>query len=292
MTAIIIFSAVVLIALYVAVIFVPSMFFYKRGYTAEMLAGKQIVAHRGGAKLAPENSLLAIEKGIQSGADMIESDIHQSRDGELIVCHDPTLDRTTTGKGKIADLTLDEIRRFSIVDQNGNATNERIATLKQVLDLVESYRAKGKNVTLLIEIKHASGQYPGIEKRLVCELRQRGALEWCTAQSFADSVLFTLHELCPDLRLEKLMICPLPGLPFIVDGFSISRFSYERYGFVKSFNCMWQGVNREFVEQAHAHGKEVKLWTFDDMNAAVVDADGFITDRPDIWHSARLRFGD
>ena len=55
---------------------------------------------------------------------------------------------------------------------------------------------------------------------------------------------------------------------------------------------MWQGVNREFVEQAHAHGKEVKLWTFDDMNAAVVDADGFITDRPDIWHSARLRFGD
>ena len=65
MTAIIIFSAVVLIALYVAVIFVPSMFFYKRGYTAEMLAGKQIVAHRGGAKLAPENSLLAIEKGIQ-----------------------------------------------------------------------------------------------------------------------------------------------------------------------------------------------------------------------------------
>lgn len=71
MTAIIIFSAVVLIALYVAVIFVPSMFFYKRGYTAKMLAGKQIVAHRGGAELAPENSLLAIEKGIQSGADMI-----------------------------------------------------------------------------------------------------------------------------------------------------------------------------------------------------------------------------
>ena len=247
MTAIIIFSAVVLIALYVAAIFVPSMFFYKRGYTAEMLAGKQIVAHRGGAKLAPENSLLAIEKGIQSGADMIEIDIHQSRDGELIVCHDPTLDRTTTGKGKIADLTLDEIKRFNIVDQNGNATNE---------------------------------------------LRQRGALEWCTAQSFADSVLFTLHELCPDLRLEKLMICPLPGLPFIVDGFSISRFSFEKYGFVNSFNCMWQGVNREFVEQAHAHGKEVKLWTFDDMNAAVVDADGFITDRPDIWHSARLRFGD
>ncbi|MGM9811700.1 MAG: glycerophosphodiester phosphodiesterase [Muribaculaceae bacterium] len=292
MTAIIIFSAVVLVAVYVAAIFVPSMFFYKRGYTTEKLAGKLIVAHRGGAKLAPENSLLAIEKGIQCGADIIEIDIHQSRDGELIVCHDPTLDRTTTGKGKIADLTLDEIKRFSIVDQNSNATNERIATLQQVLDLVESYRAKGRNVGLLIEIKHVAGQYQGIEKRLVIELSRRDALSWCSAQSFDDGVLFTLHSLCPTLQLEKLLICPLPGLPFIVDGFGISRFSFEKYGFVNSFNCMWQGVNHKFVEQAHANGKEVKLWTFDDLNAAVVDADGFITDRPDIWQNARKRFGN
>ena len=256
MTAIIIFSAVVLIALYVAVIFVPSMFFYKRGYTAEMLAGKQIVAHRGGAKLAPENSLLAIEKGILSGADMIEIDIHQTLDNAIVVCHDPTLDRTTTGKGKIAELTLAQIKQFNIIDSDGNATDERIATLQQVLDLVESYRAKGSKVTMLIEIKHASGQYPGIEQRLVDEIRRRDAFDWCTAQSFADPVLFTLHSLCPELRIEKLLICRLPGLPLIIDGFNITRFSYEKYHFVSSFNFMWQGTSRGDILDIHNHGKD------------------------------------
>lgn len=76
-----------------------------------------IVGHRGGAGMAPENSLQCIEKGIQTGADMIEIDIHLTKDGELVVCHDQTIDRTTTGTGKIAEMTLSEIRKFHIVDK-------------------------------------------------------------------------------------------------------------------------------------------------------------------------------
>ena len=287
MTSILIISVVLLFAIYVASIFVPSLFFYKRGYHASMLAGKQIVAHRGGAQLAPENSLLAIEKGILCGADMIEIDIHQTLDKAIVVCHDPTLNRTTTGKGKIAEMTLAQIKQYNIIDQNGKATAERIATLQQVLDLVESYRAKGSDVKMLIEIKHASGQYPGIEQRLVDEIRRRDAFGWCTAQSFADPVLLTLHSLCPNLRIEKLLLFRLPGLPLIVDGFSITRFSYEKYHFVSSFNMMWQGANRSVIDDIHRHGKEVKLWTMQGTDAPVLDADGFITDRPDLWMCSR-----
>lgn len=291
MTTIVIITIVTLVLIYVASIFVPSMFLYHQGYTAESLAGKVIVAHRGGASLAPENSLLAIEKGILSGADMIEIDIHQTLDNAIVVCHDPTIDRTTTGSGKIAELTLAQIKQFSIIDSEGNATNERIATLRQVLDLVESHRAKGSKVTMLIEIKHASGQYPGIEQRLIDEIRHRNAFDWCTAQSFADPVLFTLHSLCPELRIEKLLICRLPGLPFIIDGFNITRFSYEKYHFVSSFNLMWQGTSRSDILDIHSHGKEVKLWTMEGVDAPVLDADGFITNRPDIWQNTRLSFG-
>ena len=85
MTTIVIITIVTLVIIYVASIFIPSLIFYQRGYTAESLKGKVIVAHRGGASLAPENSLLAIEKGILSGADMIEIDIHQTLDNAIVV---------------------------------------------------------------------------------------------------------------------------------------------------------------------------------------------------------------
>ena len=78
-----------------------------------------VASHRGDWRNFPENSLEAIDNAIKMGVDIVELDVQRTKDGELILMHDPTLDRTTTGKGKIAEVALDSIRKLKL--KNGCA---------------------------------------------------------------------------------------------------------------------------------------------------------------------------
>ncbi len=98
-----------------------------------------VVAHRGDWRYAPENSLAAIENVIKMGVDIVELDIHKTKDGHLILMHDNTLDRTTTGHGKISDYTLAEIKKLKLRNGLGIHTRHTVPTLKEALLL-----AKGK----------------------------------------------------------------------------------------------------------------------------------------------------
>ncbi len=98
-----------------------------------------VVAHRGDWRYAPENSLAAIENVIKMGGDIVELDIHKTKDGHLILMHDNTLDRTTTGHGKISDYTLAEIKKLKLRNGLGIHTRHTVPTLKEALLL-----AKGK----------------------------------------------------------------------------------------------------------------------------------------------------
>lgn len=80
----------------------------------------EIIGHRGGASIGPENTLACFKKGIEAGADMIELDIHLTKDNVIVICHDETINRTTNGEGRIEDLTLDEIRKCKVEDADGN----------------------------------------------------------------------------------------------------------------------------------------------------------------------------
>ena len=94
-----------------------------------------VVAHRGDWRNAPENSLQAFENCIEMGVDMIEIDLKKTKDGHLIIMHDNTIDRTTDGKGKPSDYTLEEIRRFRLKNGLGRVTFHPIPTLEEVLGL-------------------------------------------------------------------------------------------------------------------------------------------------------------
>jgi len=250
---------------------------YKKGYSQEEIAGLIVVAHRGGAALGPENTLRAIERGMASGADMVEIDIHQTADGKVVVCHDESIDRTTNGKGLIRDLTFDEIRSFYIVDKDGNVTDQKIPTLDEVLDLID-----GK-VKLLAEIKRTADIYQGIEQQLVDAIKKHNASSWVVAQSFNDSVLEKLHEISPDLRLEKLWIFKFAGVDDAVDGW-INDYSYEKYSYVSSFNFYYRSVTDSLIDEIHRHGKEVKIWTVGaPSDTPHLSVDGIITDHPDLW---------
>lgn len=92
-----------------------------------------VVVHRGDWRNAPENSLGAIERSIAMGADMVEIDIQQTKDSQFVVIHDRTIDRTMTGKGKVADYTVGELKQFLLKSGNGIKTYERILTLEEAL---------------------------------------------------------------------------------------------------------------------------------------------------------------
>ncbi len=98
-----------------------------------------VIAHRAGWRNACENSILAIEMAIEMGVDMIEIDLKKTSDNELILMHDHTLDRTTTGKGKVKDHTLEEIKELYLKDGAGHKTLFKVPTLREAL-----LAAKGK----------------------------------------------------------------------------------------------------------------------------------------------------
>ena len=94
-----------------------------------------VIAHRGDWRNFPENSLEAIESAIQMGVDIVELDVHRTADGELVVCHDKTIDRTTNGKGKINELTLEYIKSRNLRAGHKVVTRFKMPTLEEALDV-------------------------------------------------------------------------------------------------------------------------------------------------------------
>ena len=92
-----------------------------------------VIAHRGDWRNAPENSIQAIKNCIDMGLDMVEIDVRKTKDGHLVLMHDETIDRTTTGSGKVTDWTLDSLKTLALVDGLNVATNHRIPTLEEAL---------------------------------------------------------------------------------------------------------------------------------------------------------------
>lgn len=80
-------------------------------------------------KSVPENSISAVKAAIASGADALECDTHRTKDGQIVICHDLSINRTTTGNGDIPSLTLEQIKSYKLLDRNGNPTNETMPTL-------------------------------------------------------------------------------------------------------------------------------------------------------------------
>ena len=94
-----------------------------------------VVSHRADWRNAPENSLQAIQNCIEMGVDMVEIDLKKTKDGQLILMHDKTIDRTTTGKGKPGDYTLEELRKFNLRNGAGHKTRHKIPTFEEVMTL-------------------------------------------------------------------------------------------------------------------------------------------------------------
>jgi glycerophosphoryl diester phosphodiesterase len=161
-----------------------------------------ITAHRGGAALWPENSLTAFLNALALGVDLVETDVHLSADGAVVVLHDPVVDRTTTGTGAVRALTAAELSRLRLRDADGRATDDSVPTLAQLLDLLGPAA-----VELLLEIKvdDRSQPYAGIEDKVLALVRQRQMAGRVMIMAFERDTISRVRALDPAIRTVLLI---------------------------------------------------------------------------------------
>jgi len=245
-----------------------------QGATVPLLA-----AHRGGAALWPENSLLAFRNAVALGADYLELDVHLSRDGEVMVIHDPTLDRTTTGTGPVVDRTAAELRALRLKDRSQTVTAEGIPTLDEVVALAA---AGGRRLLLEIKVDAGKARYPGIEERVVAILDRHGMAAATVVMAFEAETWRRVRALRPEIRagaLYSARALPSPS--------AVSRaLSEARSAGVGFMGLAYALVTPEAVAEARKAGVELGAWTVNEpdvMRMLIDQGIGvLITDRPDL----------
>lgn len=158
---------------------------------------QRVIGHRGARDLWPENGLAGFRNVLGLGVYGVEFDIHPTRDGNLAVIHDATLDRTTSGQGPVAARSMAELGALRLRGPDGT-TDEGVPSLDRVLDVLA-----GSNVELHVELKAdgANKPYPGLEREAVARVRHRGLEGRTVLTSFWLDVLARLREETPDGRL-------------------------------------------------------------------------------------------
>lgn len=205
-----------------------------------------ICAHRGFPEKYPMNTLPSIEAAIKLGCPRIEYDVHWTSDRKIVVCHNATIDDTSNGKGEIASMTFDELRKYDF----GSWKAERFAgtvipSLAEVLDLANKLNPK---LLHFVEVKVESVVFA---EAVIAELYSHNLKGRFRLNSFHLQLLKEMKKRHPEIMLN--------GNPDM----SLSEFSYEDYRLFDSVGLFRDRVTPEIVQGFHSVGTEVDAWTID-----------------------------
>lgn len=231
----------------------------------------KITAHRGASGTAPENTAIAIEQAITSGAEYVEIDVQETRDGRIVLLHDEDLKRTTGFKKNIRETNFSELADLeagSWFDERFRG--EKIPALEQIIEL-----CRGR-ILLNIELKF-NGSQEMLAERVVTIVRNANA---------EDSVLITSFEL-PLIDKVKLLTTQIKtGLIFyFMPSYDIMNMQHPVLSVHK------RNVTKRFLKKTHSHGKEVHVWTVndeEDMHQLLeLKVDNIITNFPGTLYAIR-----
>ncbi len=245
---------------------------------AQSMMAPLFAAHRGGAALWPENSLLAFRNALALGTDYLELDVHLTLDGEVVVIHDATLDRTTTGRGPVRERTLAELGPLRLKDKDGAVVEEPIPTLDQVVALA----AAGKRQMLLeIKLDERRRRYPGIEEKVFAVLDRHRFTAFAVVMAFEAETWRRVRQLRPDARTGALYSTRM----LAASGVEGELQSLREAGV--TFVGLHQGlVGPRVPTQARLAGLTLGVWTVNERAAIarfLTEGVGVvITDRPDL----------
>ena len=242
------------------------------GYKCEMPRRDRLlrIAHRGASGHCPENTRASFVRAIELGADMVELDCQRTQDAAVVVIHDETLDRTTSGKGRVQDFTLREIKALDAGAWFGSEfAGEEVLTLEQAVEILRG------RVQLNLEIKGEDS--PGrLEIQCVGIVRSLRFFADTCFSSFSPARMRLVRDLAEDARIAVLMDA---GTPWS-DGFALAA----DLG-AEAMHPERRLVTADAVGEAHRRGLEVRVWPVNrpaEMEAlADLGVDGIFTDFPE-----------
>jgi glycerophosphoryl diester phosphodiesterase len=220
----------------------------------------KLMGHRGALEEAPENTIKSFQTAVKSNVQAMELDIHLSKDGEIVVIHDPTLERTTNGKGAVKDFTLEELKKLDAGE------GEKIPTLKEALDYILPL-----DIEVQIEIKAQHLEVP-----LSKFLKDYPAKDLIHVICFNHYIIKAFKEMNPDIRTT----CLLYGLPLnpveIIEACKADGISVNT-----------QLISPQLVEQCHQKNYLVTAWTANDLETykmmESLNLDYLGTDKPSLF---------
>jgi len=239
-----------------------------------------IFAHRGSSIYAPENTLAAFTLAVQQQADAIELDAKLSADGQIVVMHDETVDRTTNGTGWINALTLAELKRLDAGCKFSPAyQSEKIPTLAEVFEAV------GNQIVINIELKNFSSPIDDLPDKVVSLIKKHGLDRSVILSSFNPIALIRARFLLPRIPLGLLTITGLANVTL--------RSRLVRFGPLLALHPAYGDVTPELIHATHQAKCRINTYTVNqpDMMQRLfeVGVDGIFTDDPPLAQKVLLK---
>lgn len=229
-----------------------------------------VLGHRGASGYAPENTLEAFKLAMDMGADGFELDVHLSKDGELVVIHDETVDRTTDGTGFVGEMTLAELKALDASNHKEAYKGAKIPTLAEVYDLI-----RDTNHIVNVEIKTDNIFYPQLEEKVLALEKKMGMEGRIVYSSFNHYTVKKIRALAPDAQIGMLFGDVL----------------VEPYDYCKSVGANLLHPSKAnlnvpgFAEKAKEAGLGMNVWTVNEveyMEKCLACGAGIVTNYPDI----------
>ena len=236
-------------------------------------------SHRGASGYAPENTLEAFRLARDMGADGVELDVQFTKDRQLVVIHDETIDRVSDGTGYVADYTLEELRKLRFNRTHPEYEGCVIPTLREVLELL-----RPAGMTVNIELKTGINFYDGIEKQVLKLVEELGMGEQVIYSSFNHASVIRMKRLCPEARVGLL--------------YSDGIWQPAEYASRLGAEALHPSLNNmqypQLMEQSRENGVKVHVWTVNGREElkriAEMGVDAIITNFPDV--AREVVYGD
>jgi len=230
----------------------------------------KIFAHRGSAGTHPENTMIAFQEALRSGADGIELDVQMSKDGKIVVIHDERIDRTTNGIGWVKDYTYRQLRQFDASYKfAGKYGICPIPSLEEVLSW-----AKDTSLLLNIELKNGLIHYSGLEQKVIQMVQKWGMERRVILSSFNHMSMALCHQIAPYIETALLYMETMQ-----------QPWHYIRVMGASGLHPSYATVTESFVQEAHRHRIAVRPFTVnkETMMRKMCDykVDAIITDYPE-----------
>lgn len=203
-------------------------------------------AHRGFSGKYPENTMLAFKKAIEAGADGIELDVQLTKDGEIVIIHDETIDRTTDGKGLVADYSYEELCSFDAsFIYHGQMGFNKIPTLREYLELV-----KDKNIITNIELKTGILEYLGIEEKVWNLIQEYKVEDKVIISSFNHYSILRMKNIAPNLKYGLLS-----------ETWLINAGKYTHELGIQCYHPIHYNLVPEVIDEIKKYGIEINTYT-------------------------------